>query len=205
MGQLGEVLLGLMVAVAALSALATVLGIPYPIVLVLGGLVLGLIPRLPQVVLPPDLVLVLLLLLLPPLLYSSGFFVSLRDLKADLRAISMLVIVTMIAVAVVAHLLIDGMPWAAAFTLGSNVAPTDALAAGVIASRLGVPRRVMTVLEGEILINDGTALVAYRFAIVAERELLAGRRRAGLPAHRRRRDRDRPRGRLGRLGGAPAP
>ena len=141
---------------------------PYPIVLVLGGLALGGIPGLPDVALDPDLVLVLFL---PPLLYSSAFFVSLRDLKADLRPISMLaiglVIATMVAVAVVAHALIEGMPWAAAFALGAIVAPTDALAAGVIARRLSVPRRVMTVLEGESLINDGTALVAYRFAVAA--------------------------------------
>jgi monovalent cation/hydrogen antiporter len=168
MGEFGVLLLGLMVAVAALSALATVLGVPYPIVLVVGGLALGTIPGLPDTTLDPDIVLVLFL---PPLLYSSAFFVSLRDLKADLRAISMLavglVIATMGAVAYVAHALIDGMPWSAAFTLGAIVAPTDALAAGVIATRLGVPRRVMTILEGESLINDGTALVAYRVAVAA--------------------------------------
>jgi len=168
MGDFGAILLGLMVTVAALSTIATVLRIPYPIVLVLGGLALGAIPGLPDTTLDPDLVLVLFL---PPLLYSSAFFVSLRDLKADLRVISMLaiglVIATMAAVAVVAHELIDGMPWAAAFTLGAIVAPTDALAAGVIARRLGVPRRVMTIIEGESLINDGTALVAYRFAVAA--------------------------------------
>jgi Na+/H+ antiporter len=168
MGEFGEILLGLMVAVAALSALANLLSIPYPIVLVLGGLALGAIPGLPDTRLDPDLVLVLFL---PPLLYVSAFYVSLRDVRANLRPISLLavglVITTTIAVAVVAHALIDGMPWAAAFALGAIVSPTDALAAGVIGRRLGVPRRIMTVLEGESLINDGTALVAYRFAVAA--------------------------------------
>jgi monovalent cation/hydrogen antiporter len=168
MDHFGEVLLGLMVAVAALSAVARTVGVPYPIFLVVGGLVLGFVPGAPEVELDPDLVLVLFL---PPLLYSAAFFSNLRDLRANLRPISLaaigLVVLTTCVVAVVAHALIDGLPWAAAFALGAVVAPTDPLAATEIVSRLGAPRRLTTVIEGESLINDGTALTIYRFAVAA--------------------------------------
>src|SRR5215218_8807901 len=136
--------------------------------LVLGGLVMGFVPGIPEVELEPELVLVIFL---PPLLYSAAFFASLRDLRYDLRSISSmaigLVIATACAVAVVAHALIDGLPWAAAFALGAIVAPTDPLAAIEIGRRLGLPRRLSTVIEGESLINDGTALVIYRVAVGA--------------------------------------
>jgi monovalent cation/hydrogen antiporter len=168
MDHLGEVLLLLMVAVAALSALARTVGVPYPIFLVVGGLVLGFVPGAPDVDLDPELVLVLFL---PPLLYSAAFFSNLRDLKANLRPISIsaigLVILTACAVAVVAHALIDGLPWAAAFALGAVVAPTDPMAATEIVRRLGAPRQITSVIEGESLINDGTALTVYRFAVAA--------------------------------------
>jgi monovalent cation/hydrogen antiporter len=162
------VLLGLMVAVAGLSVLARPVGVPYPILLVLGGLVLGFVPGMPAVAMPPELVLVAFL---PPLLYWGAFFSSPRDPRADLRTISLLavglVLATMGAVAVPAYALVDGLPWAAAFTLGAIVAPTDPLAATAIGRRLGVPRRLVTVLEGESLVNDATALVAYRMAVAA--------------------------------------
>jgi monovalent cation/hydrogen antiporter len=162
------VLLGLVVAMAALSVLARFIGVPYPIPLVLGGLALGFVPGMPEIELPPELVLVLFL---PPLLYQAAFFSSPRELRANLRVISLLavglVLATTAAVAVTAHALVDGLPWAAAFTLGAIVAPTDPLAATAIASRLGVPRRLVTVLEGESLVNDATALVAYRIAVAA--------------------------------------
>ena len=162
------VLISLLVAVAGLGTLSRLLDVPYPIVLVLGGLVLGFVPGIPEAELEPDLVLVLFL---PPLLYSAAFFASLRDLRADLRVISLLavglVIFTACAVAVVAHALIDDLPWAAAFALGAIVAPTDPIAATAVARRLNVPRRTINVLEGESLINDGTALVLYRAAVVA--------------------------------------
>jgi monovalent cation/hydrogen antiporter len=161
-------LLALMVAMVTLSVLARLVGVPYPILLVLGGLVLGFVPGMPAIELRPELVLVLFL---PPLLYWSGFFSSPRELKADLRAITLaavgLVLATMGAVAVTAHALIDGLPWAAAFALGAIVSPTDPLAATAIARRLGVPRRLVTILEGESLVNDATALVAYRIAVAA--------------------------------------
>jgi monovalent cation/hydrogen antiporter len=161
-------LLALMVVVAGLSVLARLIRVPYPILLVLGGLVLGFVPVLPDIELPPELVLVLFL---PPLLYHAAFFSSLRDLRADMRAISLLavglVLATMAAVAVTAHALIPGLPWAAAFVLGAIVSPTDPLAATAIFRGLGVPRRLVTVLEGEALVNDATALVAYRIAVGA--------------------------------------
>jgi CPA1 family monovalent cation:H+ antiporter len=161
-------LLALMVAVAGLSILARLVRVPYPILLVLGGLVIGFVPAMPAVELPPELVLVAFL---PPLLYWSGFFSSPRDLRADARAITLaavgLVLATAGAVAVVAHAKVDGLSWPAAFALGAIVSPTDPLAATAIARRLGVPRRLITVLEGESLVNDATALVAYRVAVAA--------------------------------------
>jgi Na+/H+ antiporter len=161
-------LLVLMLAVGALSILAVVAGVPYPILLVVGGLLLGFVPGVPTAELPPDLVLVLFL---PPLLYQAAFFASPRELRADTRTISLLavglVLATMVAVAAAAHALVDGMPWSAAFALGAIVSPTDPLAATTIARRLGVPRRLVTLLEGESLVNDATALVAYRLAVAA--------------------------------------
>ena len=162
------VLLGLLAAITTLLALAPILRVPYPILLVLGGLGLAAVPGVPTVELPPDLVLVVVL---PPLLYSAAFFASLRDLRANVRPISLLsvglVVATTLAVAVVAHAAIDGLPWAAAFVLGALVSPTDPVAATAILGRTGTPRRVVTVLEGESMINDATALVAYRFAVAA--------------------------------------
>jgi Na+/H+ antiporter len=166
--EIEPLLLALIVAVAGLSVLARTVDVPYPILLVLGGLVLGFVPGMPAVELPPELVLVAFL---PPLLYWSGFFSSPRDLRADARAIGGaavgLVLVTTAAVAVAAHAMVDGLDWAAAFTLGAIVSPTDPLAATAIGRRLGVPRRLITLLEGESLVNDATALVAYRVAVTA--------------------------------------
>jgi CPA1 family monovalent cation:H+ antiporter len=157
-----------MLAVGGLGVLAGAVRVPYPILLVLGGLVLGFVPGVPRAELQPDLVLVLFL---PPLLYQAAFFSSPRDLRADARAITGLavglVLLTVIAVAAVAHAMVGGLPWAAAFALGAIVSPTDPLAATAIARRLGVPRRVVTLLEGESLVNDATALVAYRVAVGA--------------------------------------
>jgi monovalent cation/hydrogen antiporter len=162
------VLVSLLVAVAGLATAARALSIPYPIVLVVGGLGLGFIPGTPDAELAPELVLVIFL---PPLLYSAAFFANLHELKRDLRSISLLaiglVLATMCTVAVVAHELVDGMPWGAAFALGAIVAPTDPVAATTVARRLAVPRRVVSIIEGESLVNDGTALVAYRVAVAA--------------------------------------
>jgi Na+/H+ antiporter len=168
-GGVETILVALLVSVTVLSAAARAINVPYPIVLVVGGAVLGLLPiGLPQTSLDPDLVLVIFL---PPLLYSGAFFANLRDLRADLRTISLLsiglVLATMVVVAWVAHMLIDGLSWPAAFALGAIVGPTDPVAATAIGRRLGVPRRIVSILEGESLVNDATALVAYRIAITA--------------------------------------
>ena len=162
------VFLVLLVAVSAMLVIAPTLRVPYPIVLVLGGLALGFVPGMPELELPPDLVLVAVL---PPLLYAGTFFTSLHELKLNMRPIGLLsvglVIATTVAVAAVAHTAIDDLSWSSAFVLGAIVSPTDPIAATAIARRFGVPRRLVTIVEGESLINDGTALVAYRFAVVA--------------------------------------
>jgi CPA1 family monovalent cation:H+ antiporter len=158
----------LLVGVTALLVLASVVRIPYPILLVLGGLALAFVPGMPEFELPPELVLVAFL---PPLLYSAAFFTSVRDLRANVRPIGLLSIglvgTTTLGVAVVAHWAIDDLPWAAAFVLGAVVSPTDPIAATSIAHRLGVPRRLIVVIEGESLVNDATALVLYRTGVVA--------------------------------------
>ncbi len=168
MGQAELLIAGLLVAVAGLSALARTLSIPYPIVLVIGGALFGFIPGMPEVKLNPDVVLVVFL---PPLLYGAAFFANLGDPRSNLRSVVLvsvlLVLATMCAVAVVAHELVDGMSWAAAFALGAVVAPTDPLAAATIMRRVGAPRRLVSLVEGEGLFNDATALVAYRIAVAA--------------------------------------
>jgi CPA1 family monovalent cation:H+ antiporter len=164
-GDLQIFIAALFVSAAVLNALANWLSVPYPIPLVLGGLVLGLLPGVPDIQLDPDLV---LLVFLPPLLYASAFFGDLRALRADARVISLnaigLVLVTTGVVAVVGHALLD-LPWAMAFALGAIVSPTDPAAATAVMRRVGAPRRI--VLEGESLFNDATALVAYKVAVVA--------------------------------------
>ncbi len=168
MGQAELLIVGLLVAVAGLGALARGLSLPYPIVLVIGGALFGFVPGVPEVKLDPDVVLVIFL---PPLLYGAAFFANLGDIRANLRPIALssvgLVLITMATVAVAAHELIDGLPWGAAFALGAVVSPTDPLAGAAIMRRLGVPRRLVSVVEGEGLFNDATALVAYRVAVAA--------------------------------------
>ena len=161
-------LLGLLVGVGVLLFVAPISRVPYPILMVVGGLVLSFMPGLPEFELPPELVLVAFL---PPLLYSSAFFTSLRDLRANMRPIGLLSIglvgATTVGVAVVAHAVVNDLPWSAAFVLGAVVSPTDPIAATSIARRLGAPRRVVAIVEGESLVNDATGLVLYRFAVAA--------------------------------------
>lgn len=161
-------LAGLLAAAAALLALAELIRVPYPIPLVLGGLVLGFVPGMPEIELPPDIVLVAVL---PPLLYGAAFFSPLRELRANAKPIGLLaiglVLTTTVAVAAVAHTAISGLDWPTAFVLGAIVSPTDPTAATAIAQRLGLSRRLVALVEGESLVNDGTALVAYRFAVAA--------------------------------------
>jgi monovalent cation/hydrogen antiporter len=160
-------LLALLASAAALLILAGPLRIPYPILLVLGGLLLGFAPGAPTVTMSPDVVLIGIL---PPLLYVSAYSTGLRELRQNLRPISLLAIglvaMTTVGVALVAHAITD-LPWAEAFILGAVVSPTDPIAATAIGRRLGVPRRVIDIIEGESLVNDGTALVLLRVAIVA--------------------------------------
>src|SRR5215204_6065404 len=162
-----ESLIFLLGAAALLAQLARVLKVPYPILLVLGGLGIGFVPGLPVVQIAPD---VIFIVFLPPLLNAAAFFSSPLNLRAHLRPIILLaiglVLLTTVAVAAVAHFVV-GLPWAAAFVLGAILAPTDPVAAEAIFRRLGVPERVGTVVGGESLINDGTGLAAFRMALAA--------------------------------------
>ncbi len=162
------VIFGLLAAFTALLAAAPRLHIPYPILLVIGGLALGLVPGVPTIQVPPQFILIGVL---PPLLYSAAFFTSLRDLRTYRRAIGLLsiglVASTTVGVAVVAHALVGGLTWAGAFVLGAVVSPTDPTAATSIARRLGIPRRIMAIVEGESLVNDGSSLVILKFAVAA--------------------------------------
>jgi Na+/H+ antiporter len=161
-----ELILILLVVAAGLAVVAERLRVPYPILLVIGGLALAFVPGLPRVNIDPELV---LLLFLPPLLFSAAWFTSWRDFAANSRPIALLaiglVVVTTTAVAWVAHAVIPGMGWPVAFVLGAIVSPPDAVAATAVTQRLKVPRRIVTIVEGESLVNDATGLVAYRFAL----------------------------------------
>jgi CPA1 family monovalent cation:H+ antiporter len=162
-----EIFVGLLLAVAVLALVARKLHIPYPILFVIGGSLLAWIPGLPTVTLNPELV---FFLFLPPLLFPAALFTSWRDFRLNLRPISLLaiglVLFTTVAVAYLAHYFMH-LPLAAGFVLGAIVSPPDAIAATAIAERLKVPRRIVTILEGESLVNDATALVAYSFAVAA--------------------------------------
>ncbi len=165
--QLETVIL-LLIAVLALVAFARKLVIPYPILLVIGGLILGLIPGVPTLRLDPDIV---FLVFLPPILWSAAYFTSWRDFRSNIRPITLLavglVLATTAAVAVVAHIWLPGLGWAGAIALGAIVSPPDAVSATAVAKRLGLPRRAVTILEGESLVNDATALILYRAAVMA--------------------------------------
>jgi monovalent cation/hydrogen antiporter len=162
-----ELLVGLLAAVAVVVRLAGRTAIPEPVLLVLAGLAVALIPGLPQVELDPDLTLALFL---PPLLYWAALHTDLQELRGNLRPIGLLavglVLVTTAAVAVLGHTAL-GLPWAVAVVLGAIVSPPDPVAATAVAGRLGLPRRMVAILEGEGLLNDATALVVYRMAVAA--------------------------------------
>ncbi|HEU4708556.1 MAG TPA: cation:proton antiporter, partial [Methylophilaceae bacterium] len=161
-------LLGLLVAVAVLVYIARRINVAYPVLLVLGGLVLGLIPGLPTIELKPDIV---FLLFMPPLLYWESLTIPIRDLRKNLRPIASLaiglVLFTDVAVAWVAHAVTPGLSWPAAFILGAVVASTDEVAVAEISRHLRLPHRVMAVLEGESLLNDAVSVVAFRMAVGA--------------------------------------
>jgi monovalent cation/hydrogen antiporter len=162
-----ELLIVLLAAVAVVVRLAGRTEIPEPVLLLLAGLAVALIPGLPEVELDPELTLALFL---PPLLYWAALHTDLRQLRANLRPIGLLavglVLVTTAAVALLAHSVL-GLPWAVAVVLGAIVSPPDPVAAVAVAGRLGLPRRMVSILEGEGLLNDATALVLYRVAVAA--------------------------------------
>src|SRR4051794_24833953 len=161
-----ESVLLLLFAAALLVRLADFAHIPAPIVLVLGGLGIALIPGLPDIELDPD---VIFLVFLPPLVYAAGWRTSPLELRAVMRPLALLsvglVFLTAGVVAFVAHEMVPGMSWAEAAILGAILAPTDTIAATSIFRRLGAPERVRLLVEGESMINDGTALVLYRIAV----------------------------------------
>ncbi len=161
-----ESLLVLLLAAALLVRLAEFGKIPAPIVLVLGGLAIALIPPLPDVELAPDTV---FLVFLPPLVYAAGWRTSPQELRALMRPLALmsvgLVFLTAAVIAVVSHALVPELSWAEAAVLGAVLAPTDAVAATAIFRRIGAPERVRLLVEGESMINDGTALVLYRIAL----------------------------------------
>jgi monovalent cation/hydrogen antiporter len=163
-----ELVLLLLAVVAAVTLLAERIGIPYPILMVVAGLAIGLVPAIPSVELDPETVLAVFL---PPILFSGAYFLSVRDLWRNIRPITLLavglVITTTLAVSAVAMALAPELGWPVALALGAIVSPPDAIAATSIARRLGLPRRLVIIFEGESLVNDATALTTYRLAVAA--------------------------------------
>lgn len=162
-----QTLLLMLAVLVAAALLARRLNVAPSILLVIAGVLLALAPGLPAIELAPEFV---LLVILPPLIYSAGVAMSWREFRFNLRPIALLafgcVVFTTCAVAAAAHVLL-GMPWAVAFVLGAIVSPPDVVAPLAVARRLGLPRRILVVLEGEGLANDATALILYRFAVAA--------------------------------------
>jgi Na+/H+ antiporter len=163
-----EMILFLLAATTGIAIVARRLAIPYPIAFVLGGVVIACLPKSPSVSLDPDLIFILVL---PPLLYSSGWATDLKAFIENLRPIAMLatglVVATTCIVGLVAHFMDPAFGFAAAFVLGAIVSPPDAVAASTVFERFSVPSRILTILEGEGMVNDATALVIYGFAVAA--------------------------------------
>jgi monovalent cation/hydrogen antiporter len=164
-GAVQFVFLLLLLFVAFFGVLARKLQTPYPIVMVIGGLLLSLVPGIPNVALNPDLI---FLVILPPLLYASAWTTSWRDFRYNIVSILLLAFglvgFTVLGVALIAPKVFTGFDWRLGFALGAIVAPTDAIAATSIARRVGLPERIVTILEGESLINDASGLLALEFA-----------------------------------------
>ncbi len=163
-----QIIIFLLAVLISLSALIERIRIPQPILLVVAGLLIGFIPSLPDLALDPDII---FLIFLPPLLFDAASQTSWHDFKADIRPISALavslVFFTTFAVAATAHYLVPHFGWPLAFLLGAIISPTDAVAASGIIKGLNLNKRVMTILEGESLVNDASALIAYRYALAA--------------------------------------
>ena len=192
--------IGLLIGIVVIAIIADRLRIAYPILLVMAGIAVALLPVKHRIELQPDLV---LLVFLPPLIYDASLDTSARELRTHLRPILLLavglVVATMATVAVVIHSLVGGMSWAVAFALGAIVSPPDSVAATQIAGKLGLPRRLVIILGGEGLMNDATALTAYQVAIAAVGTVFTAAdvvgqvrlRRGGGGGHRPRRGLDR--------------
>lgn len=163
-----DLVAGLLIFAVVLGWLGRRLNLPYPIALTLGGLAISQVPGLPRPEIDPQQILVLVL---PPILYHAALFTSWREFRANFRSISMLavglVLFTMVVLAAIAKLLLPGLPWPCAFILGALLSPPDAVAATAVLSRLRMPRRLVTILEGESLLNDAAGLVVYKFAVAA--------------------------------------
>ncbi|WP_221392302.1 Na+/H+ antiporter [Dyadobacter sp. NIV53] len=163
-----SIVLFIMALMIGLSAIATKIKIPYPIILVSAGIAIGFIPRMPDIAINPEIV---FLIFLPPLLFDAAYNISFKELKRNLATVTTLVIplvfMTTSAVAVAVHYLIPGMTWPISFILGAILSPPDAVAATGITKGLGLSHRTLTILEGESLVNDASGLIAYRFAVAA--------------------------------------
>src|SRR6202021_2219035 len=172
-GGVEAVFLLLLVFVAIVAGLARRLKVPYPILLVIAGLLLSFLPGMPRIGLDPDLV---FLVFLPPLLYSTAWTLSWREFQRNFVSIAMLavglVLFTVVGLAMVAGRLRPGFDWKSAVLLGAVVAATDAIAAASIARRVGLPQRIVHILEAESLVNDGTGLLALQFGLAM---LMTGR------------------------------
>src|ERR1700722_6561161 len=165
-GAVEFVFLLLLLFIVAFGILARKLGPPYPIIMVVGGLLLSFVPAVPDITLNPDLI---FLVVLPPLLYASAWTTSWRDFRYNIVSISLLAVwfvsFSVVGVALASPHVFRGFDWRLGLVLGAIVAPTDAIAASSIARRVGLPGRIVDILEGESLINDATGLLALQFAI----------------------------------------
>lgn len=163
-----SVVIIILAVMIGLSAIADKVRLPYPILLISAGIAVGFIPTLPNIELNPEVV---FLIFLPPLLYDAAFNISFRQFRTNINTISTLAIslvfITATGIAVTAHYLIPGMTWPLSFVLGAILSATDAVAAMSITKGLGLSHKTNTILEGESLVNDASALVVYRFAVAA--------------------------------------
>lgn len=162
------VVLLIMALMIGASGLAGKTKLPAPVVLLIVGIAIGFVPVMPAIELSPEII---MLLFLPPLLYDAAFNISFKEFKTHINTISTLAIglvfITTAGIAVIVHYMVPGMSWPLAFVLGAILSATDAVAAIGITKGLGLPHKTITILEGESLVNDASALVAYRFAIAA--------------------------------------
>src|SRR6218665_3437189 len=163
-----SIVIFIMAVMIGLSAIADKIKLPYPIILIVAGIAIGFIPSIPEIEINPE---VIFLLFLPPLLYDAAFNISFKEFRSNINTISTLAIslvfLTASGIAVVAYFIIPGMTWPLAFVLGAILSATDAVAAMSITKGLALSHKTTTILEGESLINDASALITYRFAVAA--------------------------------------